>query len=316
MSAISSSQAADTAPPVATRAVWDGFEVCQLRNHLMEVVVVPELGAKVVSLKNRLTGREWMYHAGNGTRPKLFRNRLGDDFARGPVAGWDECLPTISPCVWRGRNLPDHGEVWSAAWQWDATAWAQGRIKTSVRLPVSPFEFTREIGLRAGTLEMRYHLKNLDETPQEFLWAMHPLLALQPDDRLLLTSETRQQLPPQPWMNSLHFPEGTPACLKSFAGPLTEGRVGVVNPATGDGLVFTWDTAAANTLGLWLTRGGWHGHHHLALEPANGAPDSLAAAVAEGKRCGILAPGGEMRWSVQLRLQADDDGWKTEDRTA
>src|ERR1700760_3089700 len=97
---------------VILRTVWNGFDVCRLCNSAVEVVVVPELGAKVVSLKNLSTGREWMYHSPGG-QAKLFRNQLGDDFARSPLIGWDECLPTISPCTWRGRSLPDHGEAWS-----------------------------------------------------------------------------------------------------------------------------------------------------------------------------------------------------------
>ena len=58
-----------------------------------------------------------------------------------PLVGADECLPTIAPCSWRGRELPDHGEVWNVPWAVDPEALENGILKTSVRLEISPFEF-------------------------------------------------------------------------------------------------------------------------------------------------------------------------------
>jgi galactose mutarotase-like enzyme len=55
-----------------------GFDVYVLGNQEVMVAVVPELGAKIISLKNRRTHREWMWHPAE--RLKLFRNRPGDDF--------------------------------------------------------------------------------------------------------------------------------------------------------------------------------------------------------------------------------------------
>src|SRR5438445_361846 len=98
-----------------------GFEVFILSNQEVELAVVPELGARIISLKDVRTGREWLWHPAG--RRKLFRNRTGDNFERSPLVGLDECLPTIAPCSWQERDLPDHGEVWAAAWsldfQWD-----------------------------------------------------------------------------------------------------------------------------------------------------------------------------------------------------
>ena len=87
------------------------FEVYVLQNESLEISLVPDLGAKVISLVNRWTGREWMSCPTGG--PKLFRNERADDFAASTLVGWDECLPTIAPCVFKGRSLPDHGEVWN-----------------------------------------------------------------------------------------------------------------------------------------------------------------------------------------------------------
>jgi galactose mutarotase-like enzyme len=197
--------------------------------------------------------------------------------------------------------LPDHGEVWNAAWQLDEGAWKRGVIKTSVQLPISPFEFTRAIEIQNDTLCVNYHLLNLSKDPQEFLWAMHPLLALQTGDRLVLSHEIRQRLGRQPWLDSLDFEENVSSCVKAFAGPLQQGHAEIFNPVSNDSLIFKWDVADCNTLGIWLTRGGWNGHHHVALEPTNGAPDSLAVAAGEHNNCGVLIPFGKKEWSIQIQ---------------
>ncbi len=204
-------------PTKTFRLSEQGFDVFALRNEAVEIALVPELGAKIISLRNLATGCEWMWHPPAGR--KLFRNRLGDDFATSPMTGWDECLPTIAPCDWKGRKLPDHGEVWSVPWEIDLNAFQRGVLNTSVTLAVSPFHFERRIELCGDEVRLDYRLENRGN----------------------------------------------------------------------------------HTLGIWLTRDGWNGYHHIALEPANGAADILTAAVKAGHG-GLLAPKEKQSWQVKLRI--------------
>jgi len=279
------------------RRAEQGFEVFGLRNEAVEIALVPALGAKVISLRNLVTGYEWMWHPPTGV--KLFRNRLGDDFAASTMAGWDECLPTIAPCDWKSRKLPDHGEVWSVPWAIDLEAFDRGMLKTSVTLAVSPFHFERTIELHGNEIRLDYQLENLGNEPEEFLWAMHPLLPVHDDIRLNLTQEARNLLAGEPWIDGLKFNIDKPSCVKTYASPLREGRASVVNTAARDRLQFEWDTTRNNTLGLWLTRGGWNGYHHVALEPANGAADLLTDATKVGRH-ELLAPKEKQSWQVKL----------------
>src|SRR5690348_5920266 len=144
-----------------------GFAVYELSNSEVKLAIVPELGAKIISLKNVRTGREWMWHPHGEL--KLFHNPPGDDFSRSPLAGVDECLPTIAPCAWHGRELPDHGEVWSAEWDVDENAWKKGVLKTQIRLEISPFDFERTIELEGNTIRLNYRLSNRSTAPEEFL---------------------------------------------------------------------------------------------------------------------------------------------------
>lgn len=276
------------------------FAVYVLSSKEAEVAVVPELGARIISLKNRRTGREWMWHPADGL--SLFQNCPGDDFSNGPLVGMDECLPTIEPCIWRGRQLSDHGEVWAAPWSVDDEAWKSGTLKTSVSLSVSPFEFERSIELDENEIRLNYQLANRSVVPEYFLWAMHPLLRLQADDHLVLPPSTRALMNGARWIDAVgaDVPKGD-SC-KVFAGPLKAGFAAIHNGHTHDCLEFEWTPAENNGLGLWLTRGGWHGHHHFAIEPTNSGADALTAAVAR-EWCGKLDGGASTTWQVLVRIR-------------
>jgi galactose mutarotase-like enzyme len=281
------------------RCSEQGFDVFVLQNEALELALVPALGAKIISLRDLATGHEWMWHPPAGM--KLFRNRLGDDFATSTMTGWDECIPTIAPCLWKNRKLPDHGETWSVPWAIDLEAFDRGVLKTSVAFAVSPFHFERTIELRGNEIHLNYQLENLSNEPEEFLWAMHPLLPVDDGIELQLSVEVRNKLAGEEWINGLKFRAEKPACVKVYAGPLREGQAGVVNTHSRDRLLFAWDTKTNNTLGVWLTRGGWNGYHHVALEPANGAPDTLIEA-AKARRCGIIQPKEQQSWQIKLRI--------------
>jgi hypothetical protein len=278
---------------------FQGFEVYVLGNEEIELTVVPELGAKVISLTNLRTRREWLWHPPGGL--KLFRNSAGDDFSRSPLVGMDECLPTIAPCSWQGRKLPDHGEVWNAPWTVDEAAWRNGILKTRVGLKLSPFAFERTIELRENEVRIGYQLTNQSGAAENFVWAIHPLLKLQPGDQLELPPPTRTLLNGEAWIDAIDSAIPKNNCAKVFATPVSEGRAAIKNQAAGDRLEFEWNPAENNTLGLWLTRGGWHGHHHFALEVTNGDTDTLALA-SERKRCGEVAAFSSANWQLFLRV--------------
>lgn len=97
-----------------------GFAEYGLRSETIEVLVVPELGARVLRLRSLISGADWMWHPPGALR--LFRNQVGDAFERSTLAGMDECLPTTAQCEVGCRRLPDHGEAWASAWEIDEDA--------------------------------------------------------------------------------------------------------------------------------------------------------------------------------------------------
>ncbi len=295
-----------------------GFEVCTLRSAEMEVLVVPALGARILSLRDLRSGREWLDRPlGNA----LFRNQFGDDFTSSTFAGADECIPTIAPTQWKGRNLPDHGEAWALPWALDAEAWERNVITTRIRLPLTPLVVTRTVQVSGEEVTLDYRVENCGSAPEEFLWALHPLIAIRPGDRLELPPEVRALsveaaagLPGSVSFESWAWPGpgggvqldrldlGGEAYAKLFAGPLREGAAAIVNPETGDRLAFRWNARENPWLGIWLTRGKFRGFHHVAIEPSNGGSDSLAIAAAGLDSPAPLAPGEVRTWRICLRL--------------
>jgi len=282
-----------------TKRQLQGFEVYALNNEEVELEIVPELGAKIISLKNLRTGREWLWHPAEG--PRLFKNQIRDAFSTSPLVGIDECFPTIEPCSWQGRELPDHGEVWNTPWQVDGAAWENGILKTKARLRISPFEFERTIELQGNEIRINYGLHNLSAIEEKFVWAMHPLLRLEAGDQLELPHSTRQLLNGETWVDGVTSKIPEKKCAKIFARPVSESWAAVQNKAGTDRLEFTWNSSENDTLGLWLTRGGWHGHDHFAIEPTNADNDSLAAAARQ-EACGVVAGKGFVGWQLTIRI--------------
>lgn len=287
--------------PLNNQAVkqFQGFAVYVLGNDDVELAVAPELGAKIISLKNQRTHREWLWHPNDAL--KLFKNNVGDDFSLSPLVGIDECLPTISRCTWQGRSLPDHGEVWSRAWELDIADWEQGILTTHIRLDASPLVFKRTIRLHGNEVQFDYQLSNLSDGKEDFIWAIHPLFRLVAGDELDLPVSTRKKLDGEAWVDAVSSAIPEQKCAKAFARPVQEGRAAIKNVAQGDRLEFAWNPTENNTLGLWLTRGGWHGHHHFAMEPTNADNDSLAVAASQG-RSGTVGPRSSLNWRLLLRV--------------
>ena len=158
----------------------DGIEVHVLRSAEVEVRIIPELGAKISSLKDRHSGRQWLWSPPGA---RLFRNTLADAFASSTLIGADECFPSIAGCTWRDRKLPDHGEAWSLPWTVTTT---NDSVTTRLKCVAAPFVLERTARLAAHILRLDYTLTNVGTQPEEFLWALHPLMAIQPGDRIEL----------------------------------------------------------------------------------------------------------------------------------
>lgn len=276
-----------------------GFTLYTLANDQVQLVIVPELGAKIISLQNLRTGREWLWHPAGDLQ--LFRNQTGDDFSTSPLAGIDECLPTISSCAWRGRDLPDHGEVWSQPWQVEENISWNPALTTTIHLKTSPLLFRRTVCLWGNEVRLEYQLSNLSGHDENFIWALHPLIRLAAGDELQLPVSTRELFNGETWLDAIASAVPEKNFAKAFAAPVNEGWAAIKNDRQGDCFRLVWDPSEISALGVWLTRGGWHGHHHFALEPTNADNDSLLLA-ARGNHCGAVRAGSSIAWRLSIQV--------------
>jgi hypothetical protein len=117
MSTISSNKMSDTK---LSEITWQSFAAYRLENSQIALIVVPALGGKITSLIGKPSGREWLWS--NPYLPTK-QARHGDSYtAEFDLGGWDECFPSVSKTAypvdpWAGKEITDHGEIWSQAWQ-------------------------------------------------------------------------------------------------------------------------------------------------------------------------------------------------------
>lgn len=310
------------------RMTWQGLDAWTLEGERLRVVVIPLLGAKIVSLLDKRTGGEWL--AGPGTRP-LKPLEYGAAFERQDMSGWDEMFPTISACPYPGPGpahgvaLPDHGEVWALPWTVEEAA--AGSLRLSVAGRALPYTLARTLSLSApDTLLFQYHLTNHDPEPLPYLWTAHPQFACGAGARIVLPPEVTQvcnALPPawgwgEPerrfgWPLAQRV-DGQPQRIDEVRGPaqrqarkfytLPDAHIGsaaVVREETGDWLHLAWNPDAIPYFGLWVDEGRLHHEAVAAPEPATGFYDSLARAF-EKQEVQVLGPGATTTWSLTAQV--------------
>ena len=87
----------------------------RLSSDSLDVLIVPERGGKLASILDRRSGFELLYQPRDGYPPL----RHGMPFAEGDASGFDDVFPSMEE-FWLNpedkvrRNLPDHGEIWTA----------------------------------------------------------------------------------------------------------------------------------------------------------------------------------------------------------
>lgn len=315
------------------RTVVADFEALQVDTGPLSLVMVPELGGKVSSLKDQRSGREWLWR-----HPRLPYRPVAPDGSYVELAdtgGWDECFPTVAPCAfplapWRGAVLPDHGELWAQMPEVTVRE-ADGQVTLIARWRgrVLPYIFERAITASAGSarLQVAYLARNLSDSPLPFIWSQHPLLAIEPGMVLRLPAAARFNCggarpaglvapdglawPLQAGGHDLSRLPGPQAglAMKLWSDPLGPDDGWAAMQAADGELRLSWDPARLPQVAVWLNLGAWAGdggapYYNLGLEPCLGAQDSLAEAITDRHLHGTLAPRSQREWSLDLELLA------------
>ncbi|MFD0619608.1 hypothetical protein ACFQZR_19240 [Paenibacillus sp. GCM10027629] len=277
---------------------------------------MPELGAKLVSILYKPTGKEWLLDSGK--RP-LQQPEYGSTFTDWDMSGWDECFPTIITCssgVDQDISLPDHGELWSLPW---AHTIENNTVVCSIKSPKLPYRFTRRISFQAADrIRMDYRAENEGEHPIHFLWVPHPQFAITEPTRILLPENIRQMLcvfagytltvgETYAWNDvSLLSPLITGDARKFYYdGIVPEGWSGLYGEDSGNYLIVSIPTDKVPFLGVWIDEGMYNDRATCALEPSIGYYDSLETALSNATAQMIPAK-SSYEWHLDLNLGSEN----------
>lgn len=269
-----------------------------LANDRIALTLEPDFGARVTSLTDLASGRQWLV-PGDCV--------AGVTYLAEQARGWDECFPTVGLCdhpAWDGP-MRDHGEIWGRPW---SVTYGEDACTATYGDP--RFEFARSLQVSGASIMADYRVTNRGATALPYLWSQHALLATTPADRIELNGLTRLQTAGQPVDWPHHGTRdlsaiGTLAdkfALKLYGEAGTAASAEIAGPD--GGIRFDWAGRDLPGFGLWLDYGGWppgNPVHQVALEPTTGGADDLcqAQAIGHGRS---LAPGATHRWSVRISL--------------
>ncbi|MDE0111368.1 MAG: hypothetical protein OXI87_15860 [Albidovulum sp.] len=286
-----------------------------MSNGRIALTVEPDFGARITSLSDIATGRQWLVEG-------QLEGDKGSDaiYAAAEARGWDECFPTVSICEhpdWCG-SMRDHGELWGRPWTVRRTG---NRLYASYKGEF--FEFQRTLELRGSAVHAKYRVANIGATPFKYMWSQHCLLAVEPGEKLVASdsvSELRSSggyhlgSPVGPssvdWPFFLPFDLdlrvvhncGAGLALKLYGSAAASTTVGI-DSANG-GIRFSWYGIELSGVGIWLNYGGWppdNPVHHVAIEPTTVAVDHLEIADALGK-ARKLDPMDAHNWEVRISM--------------
>ena len=82
--------------------------------------------------------------------------------------------------------MPDHGDLWSASWDY----WAgDGELFFETQGKSLPYRFQKSARLEDNAIMLAYEIENTGSEEFAFLWSAHPLLAVEASCRIVLPEE-------------------------------------------------------------------------------------------------------------------------------
>lgn len=300
-----------------------GLHNIVMENSLVRIVVLPEAGARIWQITYKPLNAELLWNNPNlpPTRQPLFASY--DDTWSG---GWDDLFPNDEAAKLKGSALPDHGELWTGAWQADPFE-HENEVGLHLRFatPISNFLAEKTLTLRphSAILEVRYRLTNLGADEFPFLWKLHPAFAVSPSHRIdfprmnvLLEPDflgTLQGAPPAfQWpyaalgdevLDLRNVPDVSSQAVHFFYGTeLASGWCGVTNRSNSLAAALRFDPEVFSSCWLFATHGGWHDLNVAVLEPATGYPFRIQSMIDQGQ-ARRLGPGMSLETTVLFSMQ-------------
>lgn len=297
--------------------------ILTLENSELTVRVIPELGGKICSLRDKKTGYECFFQ-----NPKAVyaRPALYDGFADYDASGFDDAFPNIdesfSEINGRIVHFPDHGEVWTMP----MTAREEDNaIRLTGEGRVLPYGYSKTVSLEGRSMRVSYDIHNTGAEPLPFFWTMHCLVNVDEHTRLILPQQPAKaenvlagtDLGQVGAMLDVNAPSSDlrimPPCGETsmrkyyLAGKVEQGLCGYEFPREQLRLMVSYDEKVLPYLGMWCTMGGFRGDVNAALEPSSAYYDSIDIARERGT-LPMLPPGAHVTFELLFSLSDMSEG--------
>jgi len=302
---------------------YKGFRTLILENDEIRVTVLPDYGAKIFEFIVKKADRDLLYH---NPRVEIRTPVYGVNVDNWWHGGIDECIPTGQPCVFNGETYPYLGEVWPLPWKQDIekNSVDEVTVHLSCDAVIAPLRVERWLTLKAhsSVLEMRHKITNLGYSKFDFLWGIHPGLAINPSSRIDIPSSkviidesspdnrlgaqgshyfwpnAKTQTGRNVDMRIVQPPESKTVDMH-FATEFNEGWLAVTDTSVKVGFGFAFPKDVFKCIWLWLVYGGWRGLYCAAVEAWTGYPGRLDLAVKNGT-CAQLEPDKSLSCETRL----------------
>lgn len=301
----------------------NGLRQIVLESRFLRLEVLPEVGARIWQITYKPLNSDLLWN-----NPAIPPARHGLDTGYDDVwsGGWDELFPNDEAGTLRGKQFPDHGELWTGSWQAEPfRAEESVGVHLHFTTPISNFLAEKTVLLRRdhAAFEVRYRFTNRGAETMPFLWKLHPAFAVSADHRIDFPPMTVRRelefpgtlgeaLPVFPWpyarvdgtrLDLRQVPDVSSRAVHFFYGTeLAAGWCGITNRRNRLACALRFDKEILSSCWLFATHGGWRDLNVAVLEPATGYPYQMQSMIDSG-RARSLAPGESLETSVLFSAQ-------------
>ncbi len=249
------------------------------------------------------------------TEPKSFRPPSTDygEYENRPVYGYDDCFPSVEPCIFPGTDLriPDHGEL---CWlSWEASRTTTNLIFT-VKSKILPVQFSRKMLFSNTSINWMFEVLNESDGILHFQHVIHPLIPLNevvdfnlPPFQSIYNETTQQMMdlkdPKAVKDFLLKMPVGTTNML--FLQRVQTGKMSM-RFRNGIRLEMIFPVESFLTIGIWWNNSAYPDEkgcqrNECAFEPIPGLTSVLTQAYQE-KYSLSVDPKKKYSWQIQWNI--------------
>ncbi|HUK29069.1 MAG TPA: alpha-amylase/4-alpha-glucanotransferase domain-containing protein [Candidatus Acidoferrales bacterium] len=301
-----------------------------LENEKLRTVLMPEFGARIISIIYKPTETEFVWH---NPRVPIMKPSYKPEFE--DMSGLFDCVPTCENCTYKQWQLPMYGETASEPWRVLRKRKTARSITVAMqrKCQVYPLMVNKSVTITKNepSLELNYRLTNLSNERLEYHYSGHNTLNINPNYRIILPPEVQKLKRGYaitdrlgnfedeiPWpttvdkagrtvdLSKVGQPtEGTGENL--YTPKLNDSWCAALNESRHEAIGFSFDATVLPYILVWINWGGYLGHYHIALEPSSGRPDNLNTAVNQWKSYSSIQPNANVAWTTRIFLAHDVD---------